>query len=62
MDYSVEGNITFYAQVDITADTEEEAYALGKEIFDDFYHMRTTGAHHNPEKVKYDIEAIEYED
>ena len=61
-EYSVNGTITFEVDLDIKANSEEEAIELAKEQLLDFYSLNCHGADHDPNEVKLDLDAIEYED
>jgi len=61
-EFEVYGRISFEVKLDIKAKTEEEALALAKEELSDYYHLDVHGADHDPAKVDYDLDLVEYED
>jgi hypothetical protein len=61
-EFEVYGRISFFVSLDIKANTEEEAMAEAKEQLSDFYHLDVRGADHDPNKVVYDLDLVEYED
>ena len=61
-EFEVYGRISFAVSLDIKANTEEEAMAEAKEKLSDYYHLDVHGADHDPAKVDYDLDLVEYED
>ena len=63
MEHYVTGKITFEIDLeDIEAETEEEAIEIAKERLSSMYHLSTTGAYHDKDKVEYNIHAGQYSD
>lgn len=62
MDFCVSGKVTFDIEFDIKANSEEEAIEQAKKAIIDYYHLNVNGAMHDPDYVKVDIDATEYED
>lgn len=62
-EFNVYGTITIQVELDVVANSEEEAIELVKEQFKDDYNLNVHGYHHEPDKdVDLDLTAIEYED
>lgn len=61
--YYVAGKITFDIEIDdIEADSPDHAEAIVKQKCLDYYNLNAQGAHHNPDKVKIEAFAGEYEE
>jgi hypothetical protein len=61
-EFQVYGTITIQVELDITADSEEDAVAQAIEAMKDDYNLDVIGYSHNPEDVEIDLTAIEYDD
>ena len=61
-EFNVCGTVKFDYDIDIIAETEEEAETLAKEQILDFYHLDVDGAHHRLGDVQFDASAGEYQD
>lgn len=62
MEYNIYGTIEFTVDFDIEAESEEQALELAKKQLIDYYRLNVTGARHEKESVKIDIDASEYEE
>ena len=62
-EYRVYGTITIQVELDINANSEEEAIKQAKEILKDDYNLNVIGYHHIPdEDIELDLTAIEYDE
>jgi hypothetical protein len=62
-EFQVYGTITIQVELDVVANSEEEAIELVKEQFKDDYNLDVHGYAHNPEDgVEIELTAIEYND
>jgi len=61
-EFQVYGTITIQVELDIEANSEEEAIEKAKEQFTDDYNIDVHGYSHNPEEVEIELTAIEYND
>ena len=59
-EFQVYGTITIQVELDINANTEEEAIEKAKEQFKDDYNLDVSGYSHTPGEEEFDINAIEY--
>ena len=59
MEYFVTGEVTIEIDMDIKANSLEEAEKKAKEIVEDYYMLKVNNAHH--EDYKVDLDAGEYE-
>lgn len=59
-EFQVYGTITIQVELDITAESEEDAVAQAIEAMKDDYNLDVIGYSHNPEDVELDLTAIEY--
>lgn len=61
-DFQVYGTITIQVELDITAESEEDAVAQAIEALRDDYNLDVIGYSHIPEDVELDLTAIEYDE
>jgi hypothetical protein len=61
-EFQVYGTITIQVELDITAESEEDAVAQAIEAMKDDYNLDVIGYSHNPEDVEIDLTAIEYDE
>jgi|LakMenE18May11ns_1017448.scaffolds.fasta_scaffold8911469_1 hypothetical protein len=62
-EFQVYGTITIQVELDINANSEEDAIEQAKEILKDDYNLNVIGYHHVPEDdVEIELTAIEYND
>lgn len=61
-DFQVYGTITIQVELDITAESEEDAVSQAIEALRDDYNLDVIGYSHNPEDVELDLTAIEYDE
>jgi hypothetical protein len=61
-EFQVYGTITIQVELDIVANSEEEAIELVKEQLKDDYNLDVHGYSHTPGEEEIDLTAIEYND
>jgi predicted deacetylase len=61
-EFQVYGTITIQVELDIVANSEEEAIELVKEQLKDDYNLDVHGYAHTPGEEEIDLTAIEYND
>jgi hypothetical protein len=62
-EFQVYGTITIQVELDINANSEEDAIEQAKEILKDDYNLNVIGYHHVPEDdVEIELTGIEYND
>jgi len=62
-EFQVYGKITIDVELDIEANSEEEALQKAAESLKDDYNLNIVGYNHDPKTdVKLDLDAVEYED
>jgi len=62
-EFQVYGTITIQVELDINANSEEDAIEQAKEILKDDYNLNVIGYHHIPdEAAEIELTAIEYND
>lgn len=61
-EFQVYGTITIQVELDITAESEEDAVAQATEAMKDDYNLDVIGYSHNLEDVEIDLTAIEYDE
>ncbi len=61
-EFQVYGTITIQVELDIEANSEEEAIEKAKEQFKDDYNLEVNGYHHVPGEEEIELTAIEYND
>lgn len=60
MEYNIFGQVSFYVDFDIEANSEEEAIELANSKLMDYYNLNVVNADHDKETVRINISAGEY--